>query len=144
MSRHQSSDLESSQIAFLDRACSELSQPNAAVHSSTSLQGRVWSPSSITTPPHPDDGSSSISLHQKPNCSNSTYKYYGETENDAPHGFGIRIYTNSGSMEKGEFVHGVFQGLGEFTCADYGTCYVRPPASPPPPPPFFYDIDNVL
>ncbi len=37
-----------------------------------------------------------------------------------PHGFGIRIYTNSGSTEKGEFFHGVFQRLGELTCADYG------------------------
>jgi hypothetical protein len=119
MSRPQSSDLESSQIECLDVAWSDLSRPTASDDYLPSLH--ISSPSDTTY-----DGSSSISLHQKPNCSTSTYRFYGETENDLPHGFGIRIYANSGSMEKGEFLHGVFEGLGEFTCADYGT-------SPPPP-----------
>jgi hypothetical protein len=134
MSNPHSSDLESPQITCLDNAWSELSQPNLAVHSLPSLHVRVWSPST-TTHLHPDDSSSSISLHQKSNCSNVSYRYYGEVKNDAPHGFGIRIYTNSGSMEKGEFVHGVFHGLGEFTCADYGTCPCLA---------VFYDDNNLM
>ncbi len=120
MNRPQSSDLDLPQFSCLKDALSELSQPTATVSASSTLHLMV---SSLQSPaiPEPDDGSASISLLQKPNCSNSTYRYFGETQDDVPHGFGIRIYLNSGSTEKGQFFHGVFQPLGEFTCADYGT-----------------------
>jgi hypothetical protein len=83
------------------------------------LDGKVSSPHS--PPPQDAHDISSINLHQQPNCVHSTYKYYGETRDDVPHGVGIRIYSNSGISEKGEFSHGVFQCKGEYTCADYGT-----------------------
>ena len=96
---------------------SELSQPNAADNISPHVRG---SSQQISSSPRAEVGSASISL-QKPNCITSTYRYFGEIQDDVPHGYGIRVYTNSGSVEKGEFFLGVFQRLGEFTCADYGT-----------------------
>jgi hypothetical protein len=131
MNRPQSPDLDLPQISCLTDALSELSQPTATVNASSSLHLRV---SSLQNPafPEADDGSASISLLQKPNCSTSTYRYFGETQDDVPHGFGIRIYLNSGSTEKGEFFQGVFQPLGEFTCTDYGTRFPRRRAAAPP------------
>jgi hypothetical protein len=123
MSRLQSSDFAPS-IACLEDAWSELSQPSAADKDAPSILPNISSPQ--VSIPLADEVASSISLHQNPNCSTSTYRYYGETEDDVPHGVGIRIYTNSGSIEKGQFFHGVFQSLGEFTCADYGE---TPPSS---------------
>ena len=131
MSRLQSSDFAPS-IACLEDAWSELSQPSAADKDAPSILPNISSPQ--VSIPLADEGASSISLHQNPNCSTSTYRYYGETEDDVPHGVGIRIYTNSGSIEKGQFFHGVFQSLGEFTCADYGeTPPLLPPCCSPPP-----------
>ena len=119
MSRPQSSDVGSSQIACLESALSELSQPISVADSSLSVNVSLSS-SQILAIPHVDDASST-SLHKIPDCSTSSYNYFGETQDGAPHGFGIRIYSNSGSVEKGQFSHGVFEHLGEFISADYGT-----------------------
>ena len=100
MSRLQSSDFAPS-IACLEDAWSELSQPSAADKDAPSILPNISSPQ--VSIPLADEVASSISLHQKPNCSTSSYRYYGETEDDVPHGVGIRIYTNSGSIEKGKF-----------------------------------------
>lgn len=117
MSRPQSSDQDSLQISCLESALSELSQPNASDNYSPHVRG---SSQRISSSPRAEVGSASISL-QKPNCITSTYRYFGEIQDEVPHGYGIRVYTNSGSVEKGEFYLGVFQRLGEFTCTDYGT-----------------------
>ena len=97
MSRPQSSDLDSSQISCLEGAWSELLQPTAAVSPLPSLHERTSSPQGPAIH-HTDDGSAYISLLQTPACSTSTYRYFGECKDDVPHGFGIRIYTNSGSI----------------------------------------------
>ena len=96
MSRPQSSDVTSS-IACLEVAWSELSPLSAAGNDLPSPQPNVSSPK-VSTVPNADEVASSISLHQKSNCSTSTFRYYGDTEDDVPHGAGIRIYTNSGSI----------------------------------------------